>query len=256
MGLSGCADPAVEALRAAVDDPQRPEADRARDQYRHPFETLSFFGVRPEHTVVELWPGGGWYSRILAPYVNSGEVKGALFAVHFPAEDASEYQNKSYEKYRAGITEDPLLEGIYLSRLSKNPDTDICKAGTADVVLTFRNLHNWHAGGYLIDIYQKAYKCLKNGGIFGVVEHRKAGATNEEMAKTGYMEPLVVKSQIELAGFTFVGESEINANPNDTADHPEGVWTLPPTFRLGDVDREKYAAIGESDRFTMKFVKR
>ena len=213
LGLSGCGDPAAEALRTAVDNPARPEADRARDQYRNPFETLSFIGVRPEHVVVELWPGGGWYSRILAPYVNSGEVKGALFAVHFPEEGASDYQNKSYDKYRAGITEDPLLEGIYLSRLSKNPDTDICKAGTADVVVTFRNLHNWHKGGYLIDIYQKAFKCLKSGGIFGVVEHRKAGATSEEMSESGYMEPMVVKSQIELAGFNFVGESEIKRQP-------------------------------------------
>lgn len=235
------------ALAAAIASPSRAPANVARDKYRHPAETLAFFGVKPGDTVVEIWPGGGWYTEILAPYL---AANGTYYAAA-PARSVADMQAKAaadpahYGKVH--VVAFPAVEGA-----PKVPD------GSADVVLTFRNIHNW-AGAkqpYAEEAFQEMYAMLKPGGTLGVVEHRlPADADPAREASSGYMKVATVKRLAEEAGFKFVGASEVNANPRDKADYPKGVWTLPPTYTLGDTDRAKYAAIGESDRMTLRFVK-
>ena len=243
---------ADEALRAALAHPLRGEEERARDRYRHPRETLAFFGVEPDSTVVELWSGGGWYTHVLVPYLAE---RGTLYVTVHPADSEPAYRREA----TAGMKD-------YLSKVEGGdrvvmithapPEVDLGIEGEADVVLTFRNVHNWVKEGYDAAVYRAAYKALKPGGTFGVVEHRgPKGMTREQSAETGYMEQDTVIADIEAAGFRLVEASESNANPRDTKDHPRGVWTLPPTYRLGDVDRARYEAIGESDRMTLKFRK-
>jgi predicted methyltransferase len=236
------------ALMAVINGPQRSAEHKARDRYRHPAETLTFFGLKPDMTVVELWPFGGWYTEILVPYVKDhGKYYGANVASDV----------KGLGRYRAAfenkLASDKSLYGDVIETDLGPSDTAIAPAGSADMVLTFRNIHNWDAAGMTDHVFKEVYAALKPGGIFGVVEHRaKPGMEDKEPGYTS--EDRAIK-QIEAAGFKLVAKSEINANPKDTKDHPAGVWTLPPDFRLGDKDRDKYAAIGESDRFTLKFVK-
>ena len=242
------------ALHAAIAADTRTPANVARDPHRHPMETLAFFGVRPTDTVVEIWPGGGWYTEILAPYVLQGggtyyaaamgenghngvrrliaahgDLYGGIRTIAFPAWDASE---------------------------TRVPD------GSADVVVTFRNVHNWRMGyqrdgeAYGEEAFRQMFAMLRPGGTLGVVDHRLPESADAEREQTsGYVKVSTVRRMAEAAGFRFVEASEVNANPRDTADWPRGVWTLPPSFRLGDEDRERYAAIGESDRMTLRFVK-
>ncbi len=241
-------EPEVDPMQAALQHEGRPEAERARDQYRHPAETLAFFGVDPGDEVLELWAGGGWYTHVLAPYL----AEGKLHVTAFPADHEREY----FRKARAGLDEYLTKYGWAVNVIDIDPENLDFGENQVDVVLTFRNLHNWVKAGYDAKVYAAAYKALKPGGTFGVVEHRgPEGMTREQAAETGYMSQSMVIEDIEKAGFQFVEASEVNANPKDTADHPEGVWTLPPSLRLGDVDRAKYEAIGESDRMTLKFVK-
>jgi predicted methyltransferase len=243
-----------QALRAAIAASTRTPANVARDRYRHPQETLAFFGVRPSDTVVEIWPGGGWYTEILAPYVLQGG--GTYYAVamgergHNGVRRLMEADASRYGGIRMATF--PAFEASE----TRVPD------GTADVVLTFRNVHNWRMGyqrndqPYDAEAFRQMFAMLKPGGTLGVVDHRlpeSADAAREE--NSGYIKVSTVRRLAEAAGFRFVGASEINANPRDTADWPQGVWTLPPSFRLGDQDRERYAAIGESDRMTLRFVK-
>jgi len=236
------------ALKAVLDGPQRSAEHKARDQYRHPGETLSFFGLKPDMTVVELWPFGGWYTEILAPYLKAhGKLYGANVAsdVRGLGRYRSAFENKL-------ASDKDLYSDVVETDLGPS-DSAIAPAGTADMVVTFRNIHNWDSGGFTDHVFKEVYATLKPGGIFGVVEHRaKPGMESKEPGYTS--EDRAIK-QIEAAGFKLVAKSEINANPKDTKDYPAGVWTLPPDFRLGDKDRDKYAAIGESDRFTLKFVK-
>lgn len=242
------------ALAAAIASPTRTDTNRARDIYRHPYETLSFFGVEPDDTVVEIWPGGGWYTEILAPYLASGG--GTLYLA-------------SPEWGRSGITKlqqaNPALYGGL--RVADYPVFDgkpaEIPAGSVDVVLTFRNVHNWRMGyrrddkqDYSAEAFAQAYAMLKPGGVLGVADHRLPETASDERERTsGYIKVSTVKRLAEQAGFRLAASSEINANPKDTADWPDGVWTLPPALRLKDKDREKYLAIGESDRMTLKFVK-
>jgi predicted methyltransferase len=235
-------------LSAAIAAPHRSDANRARDRYRHPGPTLTFFGVKPTDKVVELWPGGGWYTEILAPYL----AKKGQLTVATPDDRRTDAIKKRFAANpdvfaKVGIANFPV----------KDVGTPVAP-GSADVVLTFRNVHNWRFGG--VDAAQtafnQAYAMLKPGGTLGVVEHRLSegmDSANEE--KSGYMKRSSVIAFAEKAGFKLAGESEINANPKDTKDYPKGVWTLPPNYAEGDVDKAKYAAIGESDRMTLKFVK-
>ncbi|NNF78012.1 MAG: class I SAM-dependent methyltransferase [Rhizobiales bacterium] len=224
-----------------------------RDKYRHPLETLLFFGLKPDMTVVEIWPGGGWYTEILAPFL---KANGKFYAAHRNRDTDNKRLLKFIARYDEKLAERPELYGnVIVTQLSRNKG-DIAPAGSADMVLTFRNIHNWMKHGFDAHVFEAMYKALKPGGILGVVEHR---ADPEEFpdpqALSGYVHEEQVLQMAQDAGFTFAGKSEINANPKDTRDHPKGVWTLPPSFRLKDKNREKYELIGESDRMTLKFVK-
>jgi len=241
------ADPAPSPqLRAAVAAPTRSPANVARDRYRHPAETLAFFGVRPGQTVVEIWPSAGWYTEILAPYLATGTYWAAVPQLPAKGIDALKAAHPgTYDRVRLATF--PAVEGA-----------PAVPAGTADVVLTFRNVHNWRFGP--TDRTQAAFDgmfaMLKPGGTLGIVEHRlpeeQPGVTE---GTSGYMKRSSVIAFATRAGFRLAGESRVNANPRDTHDYPKGVWTLPPTYREGDADRAKYAAIGESDSMTLKFVK-
>ena len=244
---------AREALEQAVAGAQRSETNRARDAYRHPVETLSFIGVKPTDTVVELWPGGGWYTEILAPYL---AAQGKLIAAS-PAGRGAESMAKRFDANPA----------LYGKVERANFPTVLGGAGvapaTADVVLTFRNVHNWKMGymqaektDYSEAAFREIFAMLKPGGVLGIEDHRlpeSAGAERER--DSGYIKVSTVRALAEKAGFEFAGSTEINANPKDTTEWQRGVWTLPPTLALGDEDKAKYAPIGESDRMTLKFVK-
>jgi predicted methyltransferase len=244
---------AQAALQQAVNGPQRTESNRARDQYRHPVETLSFIGVKPKDTVVELWPGGGWYTEILAPYLAD---KGKLIAAA-PAGKGADSMAKRFDA-------NPALFGkIQRVNFPTVLGGTGVAPGTADVVLTFRNVHNWKMGymrpdktDYSEAAFKEIFAMLKPGGVLGIEDHRlPESASAERERESGYIKQSTVRALAEKAGFKFAGESTINANPKDTADWKEGVWTLPPSFALGEQDKAKYAAIGESDRMTLRFVK-
>ena len=233
-------------IAAAVAAPTRTPANVARDRHRHPAETLAFFGVRPTQTVVELYPGGGWYTEILAPYLRNGRYTAA----------APERGLAGVGKLKAA---NPAVYGAVQTAIFPAAATDKgVPNGSADVVLTFRNVHNWRFGGAdkAQDAFNQIFAMLKPGGTLGVVEHRLPEAMPSAMEeKSGYMKRSSVLAFAQKAGFRLAGESNVNANPRDTHDYPKGVWTLPPNFAEGDKDRAKYAAIGESDRMTLRFVK-
>ena len=250
------ADATADPLAAAIASPARTPKYVARDVYRHPAETLQFFGLRPDQTVVEVWPGRGWYMEILAPYLRDrGKYYAAIEAADVA--DASKEAKDDAAFLRQRIAGDPARLGkVIITQLNPPQLTEICPSGSADVVLTFRNVHNWIEKGDQQAQFDAFFKALKPGGVLGVVEHRaKPGTSLEEMRKTGYVDEAYVKKLAATAGFRFDAESPVNDNPKDTKDYPEGVWTLPPTLALGDKDRAKYAAIGESDRMTLRFVK-
>ncbi|MEN3976920.1 methyltransferase [Emcibacter sp. SYSU 3D8] len=245
--------PAAGSLEAIVMGQHRRPEDRARDKYRHPEQTLAFFGLKPDMNVVEIWPGGGWYTDIIAPYVAG---KGTYTAAIFDEGDGTGYGPKLNKALKDKIAANPDVYGT-VSYTTLTPATiDLVTEGSADMVLTFRNVHNWMSGGYADKVFAAMFRALKPGGILGVEEHRgDPELPQDPLAATGYVTEEHVIRLAEAAGFQAAEHSEINANPLDTRDHPKGVWTLPPTLRLGDQDREKYIQIGESDRMTLKFVK-
>jgi predicted methyltransferase len=250
------ADAAADPLAAAIASPSRTPKFVARDAYRHPAETLRFFGLRPDQSVVEVWPGRGWYMEILAPYLRDrGKYYAAIEAPDVA--DASKEAKDDAASLRQRIAADQAHFGkVIVTELHPPQLTEICPPGSADLVLTFRNVHNWIEKGDQQAQFAAFFKALKPGGVLGVVEHRaKPGVSLEEMHKSGYVDEAYVKKLAANAGFRFDAESSINDNPKDTKDYPEGVWTLPPTLLLHDKDREKYLAIGESDRMTLRFVK-
>lgn len=239
--------------QAMVGD-HRAEANQARDKYRHPKETLLFFGLRPDMAVVEISPSRGWYTEILAPVLRDrGRYYVAVSAVMEKTPDALK---KNDADYRGMLAAAPELYGkVELSVISPG-SLQVAPPGSADLVLTFRNAHNWAKAGTAEAMFKAFYDALRSGGTFGVVEHRaKPDASFQQQIDTGYMTEAYVVETAQKAGFKLVNKSEINANPRDTKDYPGGVWTLPPTLRYGDQDRDKYLAIGESDRMTLKFVK-
>ncbi|TXH96055.1 MAG: methyltransferase [Rheinheimera sp.] len=244
------------AIQAAVDHSVRSATNKARDQYRHPVETLSFFGVTPQSTVVEVSPGGGWYTEILAPLL---QQQGKYYAAHQPKDAKSEYAQKSRADYLAKLAANPVYSKVEVTEFSAAGGKQIAPAGSADVVLTFRNLHNWYmAKGdeSLLTAFKSFHTALKPGGVLGVVEHRlPESKLNTDWQKSGYMPQSLVIKLAEQAGFVLEGSSEVNANPKDTADHPGSVWALPPTYTNKEQDKAKYQAIGESDRMTLKFRK-
>ena len=241
------------ALNKAIAASGRTAANVARDRYRHPAETLSFFGVKPTDTVVEIWPGGGWYTEILVPYLAK----------------SGNYYAAAPDWGRGGIVKlqqaNPALYGGL--RIADYPVFDgkpaEIPAGSADVVLTFRNVHNWRMGykrddkqDYSAEAFRQIYAMLKPGGVLGIEDHRLPESAPDERERTsGYIKVSTVRKLAEQAGVRLAASSEVNANPRDSADWPDGVWTLPPSLRLKDKDRDKYLAIGESDRMTLKFVK-
>jgi len=244
---------AQAALEQAVANPARSEKNRARDVYRHPVQTLEFFGIRPTDTVVEIWPGGGWYTEILAPYL---AARGRLIAAA-PA-------GKGSESLAKRLDADPALFGkVERANFPTVLGGTGVAPGTADAVLTFRNVHNWGMGyqhperkPYSEEAFAELFAMLKPGGVLGIEDHRlPEDASAEREKSSGYIKVSTVRALAEKAGFQFVAASEVNANPKDTTDWEKGVWTLPPTFALGDTDRAKYEAIGESDRMTLKFIK-
>jgi predicted methyltransferase len=250
---------AAAVIDAALAGEHRSAGSKARDRYRHPKETLEFFGLRPEMTVVEIWPGGGWYTEILAPVLRE---RGKLYAALYGSAPPFPYQAREMESFSAKLLSAPAVyDRVTISALGFPNELEIAPPGSVDLVVTFRNVHNWFQEGYgppnAAELALKAiFTALKPGGVLGVVDHRWPDPSTEDpRARNGYVSEQRVIALAEAAGFELAGRSDVNRNPLDTHDHPEGVWTLPPDLALGERDRDKSLAIGESDRFTLKFVK-
>ena len=232
----------------------RTKAEKVRDKYRHPKRTLKFFGVKPTDTVVEIWPGSGWYTQILAPALKGS---GQYVAAHWPKDSTVGFFQKSRAKFDVKFTDHPERYGdISVVGFEPPKHNILAPDESADVVLTFRNVHNWMSKDYEQDVFKSAYNALKPGGVLGVVEHRAKPNTDRlSMIESGYVTESYVKQLAQNAGFKFVASSEVNANPKDLKNYPAGVWTLPPTLRFKEQNKDKYLKIGESDRMTLKFVK-
>jgi predicted methyltransferase len=239
------------ALVNAVKSPARSAAAVARDPARHPVEELTFFGLAPTMTVVEVWPGGGYWTDILGPYL---APKGHYY-IALPASESAE-ESAGTKRFRAHIAEQKdRLGTLHETTLGAN-QFDIAPPGSADLVLTFRNLHNWMYDGYADKALAAAFKALKAGGILGIEEHRgRNDKPQDPKAENGYVREDYTIDLVKKAGFEFVGSSEVNANPRDTKDWVKGVWTLPPALAEGEKDRARYVAIGEADNYVLKFRK-
>lgn len=268
--LAGCGGPpgqsrvsAPKTIAEAVAGSWRTPADRARDTWRHPVESLTFWGLEPGDTVVEFWPGAGWYTEILAPFLNA--TRGKMYAAHLQVgESADAATREMVEAYRARYGKKSRFYGEVEVTAFGPTSGPVAPAGSADLVLFLRNLHNWMAGGIAEKAFRDAFLALKSGGVLGVEEHRAApGGVPDLLAESGYVDQAYAIRLGQEAGFRLEATSEVNANPKDTRDHPFGVWTLPPVRRSSPrgeafdpkFDRAKYDAIGESDRMTLKFVK-
>tara|TARA_R110000782_G_scaffold15189_5_gene44568 strand:- start:3517 stop:4326 length:810 start_codon:yes stop_codon:yes gene_type:complete len=242
-------------LDAAVNGANRSVENKARDIYRHPKETLQFFQIKPTMKVLEILPGGGWYTEILAPYLaDKGQLTVASFGANNPTKYLANIHNRFIKKIEANpdvygkVNVVVMQEDTYLQSI---PDASL------DMVVTFRNSHNWIRYGGIEDIFAAFNRVLKPGAILGVVQHRATKDSDAKVsAEKGYVPELYLIRLVEDKGFELMGASEINANPKDTRDYSEGVWTLPPSYRLKDVNKDKYTAIGESDRMTLRFVKK
>ena len=245
-----------ESIQQVMMADHRSEKNIARNQYRHPEQTLEFFGLTPNMTVVEVWPGGGWYSEILAPALKE---QGHYYAAGFSlvAERTPVWRKMYQVKFNEKLKQFPnIYDKTIITDLSIPERPEIAPEGSADLVLTFRNVHNWMKGEYAQEVFDSMYKALKPGGILGVVEHRaKPGTRLQAMIDSGYVTESHVIKLAEKSGFKLENKSEINANAADSTLHPKGVWTLPPTLRLEGKDKDKYLEIGESDRMTLKFIK-
>ena len=246
----------AQQVAAGVDGQHRSESNKARDQYRHPAETLAFFGIKDGMTVMEIWPGGGWYTEILAPAMrNHGKL---IIATWDPqVEGQSAYRYELPKKMEENFEKKPeIYDQVTFEYFSPPKSPSLGDAGSLDVIVTFRNTHGWISAGQAQDIFNEFARVLKPGGVLGVVQHRAGDDSDPKVAaKAGYVSEATVKDIAAKAGFEFEAASGINANPKDSRDHPKGVWTLPPSLQLGDDDRDKYVAIGESDRMTLRFRK-
>ncbi len=241
-------------LQSLIVGDHRSEANIARNSFRHPIETLEFFGLRPDMTVIEILPSTGWFAEIIAPYLRDN---GKYYAAHFSPNASLAYMPRILGVFEEKISNEPELYGrVTVRHLNPPHEVVIAPPESADMALTFRNVHNWIMAGQEDEFFASFYAALKPGGILGVVEHRaRPGSSMEVMETSGYVTEAYVKEVAAAAGFEFVESSEINANPKDTTDYPEGVWTLPPTYQMGEQDRARFTEIGESDRMTLKFIK-
>jgi predicted methyltransferase len=249
-----------KTIEAAVAGSWRAASDRARDPFRHPLQSLQFWGLKPGQTVVEFWPGAGWYTDILAPFLAA--TAGTFYAADLQPADAE--GRAMVEAYRRKLADHASLYGQVRMTAFGPTSGPVAPAGSADLVLFLRNLHNWMAAGLAEKAFHDAFAALKPGGVLGVEEHRAdPAAVPDVMASSGYVAQAYVVQLAQEAGFSLAAASEINANPKDTHDHPFGVWTLPPVRRSSprgqppdpNFDHAKYDAIGESDRMTLRFVK-
>jgi len=250
----GTAHAANDFIVDAVASEHRSVQNKARDVYRHPAETLSFFELQADMKVLEVLSGRGWYTEILAPILKEN---GELTVTSFGDKHPNDYLRGIHNEFKTilddhqGIYSKVKLsvfkEGAYLKDIADN---------SQDMVVTFRNTHNWIRFGGVEEAYHSFYRVLKKDGVLGIVQHRaNKGSDAKESSQKGYVPEAYLIKLLEGMGFELVAKSEVNANPKDTKDHPEGVWTLPPSYRLKDVDKEKYTAIGESDRMTLRFIK-
>jgi predicted methyltransferase len=258
LGLGLCA-PAAAAdltLDSAVRNPARSAKFVARDEARHPLEELAFFGVTPQSTVVEIWPGGGYWTEILAPLLHDHGGYYVALQGKGGSEGADAEADKLNALFRGKVEADAAIYGKLTPTVFGVGQGEIAPPGSADFVLSFRNLHNWMKDGFASEAFAAFYQALKPGGALGLEEHRgQRDMAQDPKAEDGYVRQDYAIALAEKAGFKFEGSSEINANLKDTANWPKGVWTLPPTLRLGDQDRAKYEAIGEADNFVLKFRK-
>ena len=249
-------DATAALLDAALAGDHRSAANRARDAWRHPQETLLFFGLRADMTVMEIWPGaGGWYTEVLAPVLAE---RGRYLAAQWDPANDSQFVQSGLKAYRDKLASRPDVYGKAEVVALQHPTAMTPVApGSVDMILTFRNIHNWMPRDAALPMLEAMFVALKPGGTLGVVEHRAAadGPPQDPMARSGYVREDYAIELITSVGFELLGSSEVNANPADTKDYDQGVWTLPPTLRLGDADRDRYTAIGESDRFTLRFRK-
>ncbi len=243
----------ASALDGILAGSQRTAEDRTRDPFRHPEQTLLFFGIRPDTRVLQVWPESGWYTKIVAPLVDGrGQYDAALIA----ADPGSRFLTARRAQYRRLLASRPDLYRRVKVVTFPLDGADVVPAGSVDMVLSFGDLHEWMALGDAQQALATVYRALAPGGVFGVVDNRgDSKVPQDPQAKSGYVRQDYAIRMIEAAGFRLVAASEVNANPRDSRNYPAGVWTLPPVYRLGNIDRAKYQAIGESDRFTLKFVK-
>ena len=251
------ADDVTARLESLANGEHRQSGNAERNRYRHPVDTLEFFGIRPDMTVVEVTPGGGgWYTEIIAPLLRGS---GRYYAANYDPVSSTEYFRRNARRFVDKLAENlDLYDHTVVTVFAPPEKTDIAPPGSADLVVTFRNIHNWFGveDGAAESAFAAMYRALKPGGVLGVVQHRgDPDEPQDPTGESGYVREDVVIGLAEAAGFRLDASSEINANPLDTKDHPEGVWTLPPNLELGDEDRERYVAIGESDRMTLRFVK-
>lgn len=242
------------ALKKVLKAEHRSEQNKNRDVYRNPYETLKFFEVKPGMKVIEVSPGGGWYTEILSPYIGK---KGELILTIFSDQSKRSYAPKLNKRIRSLVANKKVFKNIkFVTMETPSFVSELAEKNSMDRVLTFRNVHGWMKDGKAKEVFQKFYDALKPGGILGVVEHRaKNNKKQDPKSKNGYVREDYVIELAKSVGFKFVAKSEVNANYHDSADHPKGVWTLPPSFRGKKEKRSFYEAIGESDRMTVKFVK-
>jgi predicted methyltransferase len=271
--IVGCAagsaaEPAAKpdpALVQVVDGDWRTAAEKARDKYRHPVECLTFWGLKPGMTVLEVQPGGGWWTNILAPYAKRTGGKLYVTGADLANPDLSEGSRKGRASFAARWAADPQLYGT-VEFVNWGPKSAPLPANTFDFILTARSVHNWMSTpGWVDKVFKDFHGALKPGGILALEEHRANPGPQDPKAESGYVTEAYVIDAAERAGFKLAARSELNANPKDTKDYPFGVWTLPPTLTSvpegsdkaedPNFDHSKYVAIGESDRMVLKFVK-
>lgn len=242
------------ALNEIVKLDHRADKNKARDKYRHPVQTLEFFEIKPNHTVVEINPSGGWYTEVIGPYLKD---EGTLYLAIFDKNSKKSYAKKYNKKIKKLVSDSRLYGDVQFTVIDDSVKIGpVAPKNSADRVVTFRNIHGWVRNGKDKEAFKAFFEALKPGGLLGVVQHRlPEKMKQDDKAKTGYVHESFVIKLAEEAGFKLVGKAEINANPKDTAKHKNGVWTLPPALRADDSMKEKYKKVGESDRMTLKFKK-
>lgn len=255
LTLLGAAAQEIDAklARAVADNPYRTAAEIQRDRYRHPSETLSFFGIAPHMTVAEISPGGGWYANILGPYLKD---EGRYIAVEFSPDFADSARRARALDWQKGFIADKEKFGPRAAAAFMGGAKPFAPPDSVDMVLTFRAWHNWIPAGQANLLLREFYQVLKPGGVLGIVQHREdENSPRTPQMRSGYVKESTLIEMAAAAGFVLAARSAINANPKDSKNWPRGVWTLPPTLAMGEEGRETYLAVGESDRMTLKFIK-